>query len=457
MWNPADSPQFAPTNVRRSPLADGIEKIKSIDIYSSSPTFVDPGKFQAVDPVKQEYLSSVNSELEAIDKNPEYNWLQKQILKRKVKRKIPTVQEYVKPYEDKQRWINAFKDYPHKKQVLDNLQLLLFTPKRSVTSTSNETTPESSVNSTVKLPVKLKTINWNQVARNNGFKDVEEVKEYQKMLGVTVDGKWGKESEAAIQQYLALADKGWKQGTAEDGSIYFIDPTTNERVWATGRREAGQPLQNEPKNTKVFNVNTFYSKHPKADIKQASGQQFYRYDPDGVGDWYVDQYGNIYEATWGGGIGNRVQRTHKYSSGLEAENFQDLVKLIKASYIKQGGKVNRIKYFQQGGTTQPSIEEQVISLVQAAMQGDQQATQQVEQILAKAQQGDPQAAQLAQLIQQALESLKGQATRAKWGAKLGYIQHLKSGKKTCPECGQPVEKKACGGKKAKKKYFGGWL
>jgi hypothetical protein len=75
MWNPAGSPPFEPINARRSPLADGIEKIKSIDIYSSSPTFVDPGKFQAVDPVKQEYLSSVNSELEAIDKNPEYNWL----------------------------------------------------------------------------------------------------------------------------------------------------------------------------------------------------------------------------------------------------------------------------------------------------------------------------------------------------------------------------------------------
>jgi hypothetical protein len=56
--------------------------------------------------------------------------------------------------------------------------LLLFTPKRSVTSTSNETTPESSVNSTVKPPVKSKTINRNQIARDNRFKDIAEVKEY---------------------------------------------------------------------------------------------------------------------------------------------------------------------------------------------------------------------------------------------------------------------------------------
>jgi hypothetical protein len=42
----------------------------------------------------------------------------------------------------------------------------------------------------------------------------------------------------------------------------------------------------------------------------------------------------------------------------------------KYKQYKQGGQVNKVKYFQQGGATQPSIEEQVISLVQAAMQGD---------------------------------------------------------------------------------------
>jgi hypothetical protein len=40
---------------------------------------------------------------------------------------------------------------------------------------------------------------------------------------------------------------------------------------------------------------------------------------------------------------------------------------------------------------------------------------------------------------------------------LDYIKSLKfaKGGKTCPVCEKKVEMKACGGKKAKKRYFGG--
>jgi hypothetical protein len=79
----------------------------------------------------------------------------------------------------------------------------------------------------------------------------------------------------------------------------------------------------------------------------------------------------------------------------------------------------------------------------------------------KAKAGDQQAMQIAQMIQQVAQKM---TTSAKWGAKLGYIRSLKyaRGGKTCPACqaaekGDKIEKKACGGKKAKKHYFGGWL
>ena len=107
------------------------------------------------------------------------------------------------------------------------------------------------------------------------------------------------------------------------------------------------------------------------------------------------------------------------------------------------------------------------------MQGDQKATQTVNQIMEAAKAGDQQATQLAQMIQQVAKQMQGQATAAKWGAKLSYIRSLKyaNGGKACPTCqaGAPisqdktfkptkkVEMKACGGKKAKKRYFGGWL
>ena len=141
---------------------------------------------------------------------------------------------------------------------------------------------------------------------------------------------------------------------------------------------------------------------------------------------------------------------------------------LRKRYFKQGGTMNRIKYFQQGGAAQQGaqdIQQQVIALVQAAMQGDEKANQTVTQIMEAAKAGDQQAMQLAQLIQEVAKQMQGQATTAKWGAKLGYIRSLKyaQGGKACPACekGAPikVEEKACGGKtkKAKKRYFGGWL
>lgn len=130
----------------------------------------------------------------------------------------------------------------------------------------------------------------------------------------------------------------------------------------------------------------------------------------------------------------------------------------KTGFKKQGGIMNRINYFQQGGAApQQDIKAQVTALVQAAMQGDQKATQQVNQIMEAAKAGDQQAIQIAQMMEQVIKELKGQATTAKWGSKLNYIKSLKyaKGGKTCPTCEKKVEMKACGGKKAKKRYFGG--
>lgn len=77
------------------------------------------------------------------------------------------------------------------------------------------------------------------------------------------------------------------------------------------------------------------------------------------------------------------------------------------------------------------LQQQIVQLVQAAMQGDQQATQQIQQIMQAAQQGDQQAVQIAQMIQQVAQQMQQQQVRAaKFGAKLNYIKQLKG---QCPE------------------------
>lgn len=172
--------------------------------------------------------------------------------------------------------------------------------------------------------------------------------------------------------------------------------------------------------------------------------------------------------------------------------------------------MNRINYFQQGGTaSQQNTQQQIKTLVQAAIQGDQEATQTINQIMQNAKSGDEKSIQLAQMIQQVMQQMK---KSAKWGSKLEYIKSLKfkKGGKACPACmekgdtilvngqypkhwtpqqrmeydrkhptdetkaadenhkarqlekkkHQPkkqVEKKDSGSKTVKKRYFGGWL
>lgn len=97
--------------------------------------------------------------------------------------------------------------------------------------------------------------------------------------------------------------------------------------------------------------------------------------------------------------------------------------------FKQGGQMYK---YQQGGQMQQAngqgIEKQAIALVQAAMQGDQQASQTIQQIMQAAQQGDQQAVQVAQLLQAVIQKMQG-SRKARLGTKLNYFKQTDE----CPE------------------------
>ena len=122
--------------------------------------------------------------------------------------------------------------------------------------------------------------------------------------------------------------------------------------------------------------------------------------------------------------------------------------------FKQGGQM--YKYATGAQMVQPQqasgqqgIEQQAIALVQAAMQGDQQANQTIQKIMQAAQQGDQQAVQVAQLLQTIIQKMQG-SRKARLGAKLNYFKQTCE----CPE-GQEVVYfkkggelcKVCAGKK----------
>lgn len=75
--------------------------------------------------------------------------------------------------------------------------------------------------------------------------------------------------------------------------------------------------------------------------------------------------------------------------------------------------MNYFQYLQEGGTVAaPSAEDQLVALVQAALQGDDAANSQIQQIMQAAQQGNQEAKQLAGAIQQIAQQLQGEGSEA---------------------------------------------
>lgn len=357
---------------------------------------------------------------------------------------------------------------------------------------------------------------WNARAKEYGFNSMDEVKQWQAANGLAADGKFGNQSLAKWQALKqgSQQDLQPEQSTSIDityqmpGKRTSVDNPNAPLVVApegpstvsqsTGGQTSGynpRAFTKQDFNThknfrdpyhqfttiavdgKTYPIRVTTGLYGKGGIENDHSYAFdeetgmiRKVDETLIGtptgkfakdsQWIHPRF--FYEEQWlkqnpapakygplGGAITPEYQKWHKevYTPAANASFYQ-----------KQGGTMNRINYFQQGGAApKQDIKAQVTALVQAAMQGDQKATQQVNQIMEAAKAGNQQAVQLAQLITEVAKQLQGQATSAKWGSKLDYIKSLKfaKGGKTCPVCEKKVEMKACGGKKAKKRYFGG--
>ena len=237
---------------------------------------------------------------------------------------------------------------------------------------------------------------------------------------ITIDGK----------TYQLRVTKGLREGSGlMNDESYAFDPATG-KVRRVAERWSGAPKTQWAEGEDWIDLNGFADEQ---EWLQSNPKPANRYLLNNANQYYINP---------------------KYSSW--ETNYANNK---KTWYKKQGGTMNRINYFQQGGAApQQDMQKQIVALVQAAMQGDQKATQTVNKIIEAAKAGDQQAAQLAQMIQQVAQQMQGQAAAAKYGAKLNYIRNLKyaKGGKTCPDCApNKVEIKKCGGKKAKKHQEGG--
>jgi peptidoglycan hydrolase-like protein with peptidoglycan-binding domain len=351
----------------------------------------------------------------------------------------------------------------------------------------------------------VNTAYWNSQANKFGFSNMDEVKAWQQQNGLVADGMFGKNSEAkwrSMQQQATNPqlvsrtvttvdgtpmDVIKKEGSAVEVAPSFSPGITEEQfrnhknfrdiygsqknrtITIEGKEYPVMASTGLLGNTWGLENDAVYAFDPETGMIRQVRESALFGGPSTVGgykfangsSWSNALEGMAKEEAWlkanpapakRGPLGGTT--TQEYN------NWLNKYMTAKAGWKKQGGTMNRINYFQQGGAApQQDIKAQVTALVQAAMQGDQKATQQVNQIMEAAKSGDQQAMQIAQIMEQVVKELQGQATSAKWGAKLGYIKSLKyaKGGKTCPACEKKVEMKACGGKKAKKHQEGGWM
>lgn len=324
---------------------------------------------------------------------------------------------------------------------------------------------------------------WNQIARQNGFADVAAVRQWQSQNGLTVDGKLGNTSLRKLQELKAAAEQ--QAASQVNNQPAPVNTPATETVVTPPKSQMVDPaFKYQRPNERFFRYhyngtedvkmgNDTYpvfvtrsesiSKNNKWGLK---GDESYAYDPA------TGRVRRLQENMFGMIQDQGDLKTPKWVEGEDWIDISDLPTPYRGGVHKnkQGGTMNKINYLKLGGKQQSAqdVQQQIRALVMAAMnEADpkhKDAIKAVNQINAAADQGDPQAQQLAEMIQQEVEQLQSQARAAKWGAKLNYVRSLKyaRGGKTCPACEakqKMIEQQACGGKakKAKKRYFGGWL
>lgn len=112
-----------------------------------------------------------------------------------------------------------------------------------------------------------------------------------------------------------------------------------------------------------------------------------------------------------------------------------------------------MNYYQQGGPVQnqsqeDKLREQIAKIVEASLNGDSEATKQLQQVVDEAKKGDPNAQKIAVIIKEIMETVMAQKMQmgGAMRSKLGYIRKLRTG--VGPD--EEVIYQKCGGKITKK-------
>lgn len=255
-------------------------------------------------------------------------------------------------------------------------------------------------------------------------------------------------NESSQDWHNHMASLGYKKKVLKDGSHLYVDPNTGINYFNNGRAY----------NPTTKNRWGYQWQDLKNQNFSYTGQNEYSniFNLQNDFDNQFNQYiGNPYTLSGNDTQKNRdlLRKDPRYNKAYQ--NFLNQYKYNpwfgNYSRKKHGGIINK---HQQGGKMNENIQQQIVQLVQAAMQGSKEATQQINQIMAAAKQGDQKATQLAQMIQAVAQQIQGGSVKAALGAKLNYVQKLKG---NCPEGTEKIYLKNGGCMCQQKKQSGGAL
>jgi hypothetical protein len=121
--------------------------------------------------------------------------------------------------------------------------------------------------------------------------------------------------------YNHMKTLGYKEEALADGTKRFTH--NNNLYYSNGRAKVdGKMIDYDYKtltkaetpklNPKSFDLEAFRKNEgiTSSNYITHAGNQYLRYDPDGIGDFYVGTDGSVYQANWfGGGLGDKLDHT----------------------------------------------------------------------------------------------------------------------------------------------------
>lgn len=210
----------------------------------------------------------------------------------------------------------------------DNTKHLI--PRKTTTSTQAPT----SVSDTPKAAPKLMSGTEAQnlaLAKQHGFQSLDAVKEFQTKMGLDATGELNQDSLDRLLWYNTMKEKGYKEGSGSKG-FYFNGSGYNYYYTNDKNKYDYTTLP------KAFHLSDFAKQNNLTKKKVENGTTYYRYDPTGAGDFYVDSKGNIYNAGAFGSIGPKLNEQSKFGSGYVQDQYNELRKKL-SMYQKNGGVI----------------------------------------------------------------------------------------------------------------------